>query len=57
MADERDDTDMTAVPRIEQTPNAKKLRTMLWFFPDVGLGGYKHSDVQQGCPRQPSAAT
>jgi len=36
MVDERDDSDVTAVPRIEPTPNAKKLQLKSWTCKDCG---------------------
>jgi hypothetical protein len=36
MADEREDSDVTAVPRIEPTPNAKKLQLKSWTCKDCG---------------------
>ena len=46
MADERYDTDMTAVPRIEQTANAKKRQLKSWTCRDCGSRHSRKHDAE-----------
>jgi hypothetical protein len=46
MANERDDSDVTAVPRIEPTPNAKHLRLKSWTCKDCGSRHSRKHDAE-----------
>jgi len=46
MADERDDSDVTAVRQIEPTPNAKKLQLKSWTCKDCGSRHSRKHDAE-----------
>jgi hypothetical protein len=46
MAKERDDIDMTAVPRIDQPPNAKKRQLKSWTCRDRGSRHSRKHDAE-----------
>jgi hypothetical protein len=46
MANERDDADVSAGPRIEPTPNAKKLQLKSWTCKDCGSRHSREHDAE-----------